>query len=127
MTVVYQRGIYLPEIDLWLDSQVPRPVAVVSHAHSDHLQSHAVTLATPATVALMRHRLGREGRGVEQRALQVGDLHELVEPGQRGRPCTRGDVVDADGFGGIGLERGLFRCGEPQDGVVDDVPEDCTA
>src|SRR2546422_352616 len=62
MTVVYQRGIYLPEIDLWLDPQVPRPVAVVSHAHSDHLQSHAVTLATPATVALMRHRLGREGR-----------------------------------------------------------------
>lgn len=62
MTVVYQRGIYLPEIDLWLDSQLPRPVAFVSHAHSDHLQSHAVTLATPATAALMRHRLGRQGR-----------------------------------------------------------------
>src|SRR5438270_1549856 len=62
MTVVYQRGSYLPEIDLWLDPQVPRPVAVVSHAHSDHIQSHAVTLATPATAALMRHRLGRRGR-----------------------------------------------------------------
>jgi Cft2 family RNA processing exonuclease len=62
MTVVYQRGIYLPAIDLWLDPQLPRPVAVVSHAHSDHIQSHAVTLATPATAALMRHRLGNHGR-----------------------------------------------------------------
>src|SRR5439155_1388604 len=39
-----------------------RPVAFVSQAHSEHLQSHAVTLATPATAALMRHRLGRQGR-----------------------------------------------------------------
>jgi Cft2 family RNA processing exonuclease len=62
MTVLYQRGIYLPQIDLWLDSQAPREVAVVSHAHSDHIQSHAFTLTTPATAVLMRHRLGRRGR-----------------------------------------------------------------
>lgn len=59
MTALYQRGIYLPEIDLWLDPQIPRPVAVVSHAHADHIQSHELTLATAATGALMRHRLGQ--------------------------------------------------------------------
>jgi hypothetical protein len=58
MVVSYQRGIDLPEIDLWLDPQIPRGTAAVSHAHSDHIQSHAVTLATPATAALMGHRLG---------------------------------------------------------------------
>src|SRR5438876_10361649 len=59
--VSFQRGIYRPGIDLWLDPQVPRGMAVVSHAHSDHIQSHAVALATPATAALMQHRLGRRG------------------------------------------------------------------
>jgi Cft2 family RNA processing exonuclease len=62
VTVCFQRGIYLPGIDLWFDPQVPREMAVVSHAHSDHIQSHAVTLATPATAALVRHRLGRRNR-----------------------------------------------------------------
>jgi Cft2 family RNA processing exonuclease len=62
MNLAYERGIYLPAIDLWLDAQAPRPVAVVSHAHSDHIQTHAFTLATPGTTALMRHRLGRRGR-----------------------------------------------------------------
>jgi Cft2 family RNA processing exonuclease len=62
MNVLFQRGVYLPAIDLWLDSQAPRPIAVVSHAHSDHIQQHGYTLATPATAALMQHRLGRRGK-----------------------------------------------------------------
>src|SRR5437867_4049312 len=62
MNVLYQRGVYLPQLDLWLDSQAPRPISVVSHAHSDHIQRHGFTLSTPATAALMRHRLGQQGR-----------------------------------------------------------------
>jgi Cft2 family RNA processing exonuclease len=62
MVVSYQRGIYLPEIDLWLDPQIPRGTAAVSHGHSDHIQTHAVTLTTPATAVFMRHRLGDGGR-----------------------------------------------------------------
>src|SRR5437870_5265870 len=62
MVVSFRRGIYLPEIDLWLDPQLPRDIAAVSHAHSDHIQSHAITLTTPATAALMAHRLGSGGR-----------------------------------------------------------------
>ena len=52
MNVLFQRGVYLPGIDLWMDSQAPRPIAFVSHAHSDHIQQHGYTLATPATAAL---------------------------------------------------------------------------
>jgi Cft2 family RNA processing exonuclease len=62
MVVSYQRGIYLPEVDLWLDPQIPRGTAAVSHAHSDHIQSHTVTLATSTTAVFLRHRLGRESR-----------------------------------------------------------------
>ena len=62
MNVLFQRGIYLPGIDLWLDPQVPCQMAVVSHAHADHIQTHAFTFSTPATALLMRHRLGRRGR-----------------------------------------------------------------
>ena len=75
MVVTYQRGIYLPEIDLWLDPQVPRPMAAVSHAHSDHIQNHAVSLATPATAALMRHRLGCGG---QCRSLPFGQRTEFT-------------------------------------------------
>jgi hypothetical protein len=74
MVVSYQRGIYLPEIDLWLDPQIPRGMAAVSHAHSDHIQSHVVTLATPATAAFMRHRLGPLG---ECRSLPFGQRAEF--------------------------------------------------
>lgn len=74
MNVLFQRGVYLPGIDLWLDSQAPRPIAFVSHAHSDHIQQHGYTLATPATAALMRHRLGRRGKC---RPLQFGQRAEF--------------------------------------------------
>jgi Cft2 family RNA processing exonuclease len=66
--------VYLPAIDLWLDSQAPRPIGVVSHAHSDHIQTHGFTLSTPATAALMRHRLGRRGRS---RPLSFGQRTEF--------------------------------------------------
>src|SRR6266700_3276452 len=80
MVVSYQRGIYLPEIDLWLDPQIPRGMAAVSHAHSDHIQSHDVTLATPATAALMGHRLGttrNERQGGRCRPLPFGRRTEF--------------------------------------------------
>lgn len=50
-------GIYLPELDLWLDPQVAKPAAWISHAHSDHARGlHAQVLATPETLHLYRVR-----------------------------------------------------------------------
>ena len=48
---------------LFLDARRRRACAFVSHAHSDHLGRHDRTIATAATAALARHRLGARARG----------------------------------------------------------------
>jgi Cft2 family RNA processing exonuclease len=53
-----ERGVHLPEIDLWLDPQGPRDRAFVSHAHSDHTGRHREAILTAGTSRLMRERLG---------------------------------------------------------------------
>src|SRR2546428_1067260 len=40
MEVRYERGIYLPKQDLWLDPRDAKRFAFVSHAHSDHIAPH---------------------------------------------------------------------------------------
>jgi Cft2 family RNA processing exonuclease len=65
MEVCYRSGIYLPALDLWLDPTIARERAVVSHAHSDHVRRHGVTVATPATARLIEHRYRRRGGFVE--------------------------------------------------------------
>ena len=40
MEVVFDRGVYLPELDLWLDSLRKQEVGLISHAHSDHTARH---------------------------------------------------------------------------------------
>lgn len=54
--VRYQRGIHLPEPDLWLDPRDPKPRAFVSHAHADHVARHESTICTDVTAALLRSR-----------------------------------------------------------------------
>ena len=50
-------GIRLPEIDLWLDPDVPVPAAWLSHAHSDHARGiHDTVIATSITAQIYRHR-----------------------------------------------------------------------
>jgi putative mRNA 3-end processing factor len=51
-TVTWDRGISLVGHDLWLDPQVVRAAAVVTHAHSDHARRHRHALLTSATLAL---------------------------------------------------------------------------
>jgi len=47
---------------LHLDARRRVPCAFVSHAHGDHIGRHDRTIATAATIALMRHRLGEPKR-----------------------------------------------------------------
>ena len=51
------------ECGLFLDSHRRAACAFVSHAHGDHIARHERTIATSATVALMRQRLGQKERG----------------------------------------------------------------
>ena len=59
MIEVRHRGaVHLPGPDLWLDPHYSKPLAFVSHAHSDHTGRHECTIATPATLRLMEARMG---------------------------------------------------------------------
>ena len=50
-------GIYFPAIDLWLDPQVSKPAAWISHAHMDHARFYSSTvIGTPITLAIYRLR-----------------------------------------------------------------------
>ena len=54
--VVWNRGIYLPEADLWLDPMRRAERAFISHAHSDHVARHRWTLCSPLTQHLLQKR-----------------------------------------------------------------------
>jgi putative mRNA 3-end processing factor len=72
--------LHVPQSVLFLDARRRAECAFVSHAHGDHIGRHDRTIATPATLALMRHRLGSRARG---EALPVG----------YGQPFGLGDLV----------------------------------
>ena len=55
--VRYERGVYLPQQDLWLDPWDAKRFAFVSHAHSDHIALHDEIIASERTARLMRARL----------------------------------------------------------------------
>ncbi len=55
--VRYHRGVELPEQRLWLDPWDPKPLAFVSHAHSDHVGKHPEIITSAATARLMQERL----------------------------------------------------------------------
>ena len=57
MEVVFDRGVYVPELDLWLDSTRKRETSVISHAHSDHTSRHLRPVVTPNTLLLLRDYL----------------------------------------------------------------------
>ncbi|MBU3666349.1 MAG: ATP-dependent DNA ligase [Chthoniobacterales bacterium] len=86
--VLYRGGVHLPHLDLWLDPDVPRGFAFVSHAHSDHAGRHRETVLSPGTSRLMRARIGASPhehvlefgapgmlRGAEFTLLPAGHVH----------------------------------------------------
>lgn len=56
MHVLYNRGIHLPGPGVWLDPHASQSAAVISHAHSDHVQRHDHVISTVPTAAMMRLR-----------------------------------------------------------------------
>ena len=58
LRVEYREGLYLPDLDLWLDAEGPREHCVISHGHSDHIAQHRAIVATPETARIFRHRCG---------------------------------------------------------------------
>jgi Cft2 family RNA processing exonuclease len=58
LRVEYREGLYLPDLDLWLDAEGPREHCVISHGHSDHIAEHRSIIATPETARIFQHRRG---------------------------------------------------------------------
>lgn len=61
--VTHPRGIYLPEADLWLDPHHGKARAFVSHAHSDHVARHGLTVCSEITHKLMVARKAAKKAG----------------------------------------------------------------
>ena len=59
MEVVFNRGVYLPGLDLWLDALRKQPSSVISHAHSDHTARHERPILTHGTRLLLGDYLRR--------------------------------------------------------------------
>ncbi|HEX3606088.1 MAG TPA: MBL fold metallo-hydrolase [Candidatus Dormibacteraeota bacterium] len=79
----YQRGVHLPALDLWIDARNGRDLAVVSHAHGDHIARHRRAICTEATRRVLAMRTGahrRRRHGWEEAAgtgLAYGEEMEL--------------------------------------------------
>jgi len=55
--VRYERGVYLPQQDFWLDPWDAKRFAFVSHAHGDHIAPHEEVIVSERTAFLMQKRL----------------------------------------------------------------------
>jgi len=60
--VKFRAGVYLPEIDWWLDAHFPVHRSFVSHAHSDHTALHREVICSLGTSRLMQARIPGERR-----------------------------------------------------------------
>jgi Cft2 family RNA processing exonuclease len=72
----YREGLYLPQIEWWLDARRPVLRSFVSHAHFDHLGRHAEILCSAATARFIRCRLPKKKR--IEHILPFGQTEQLT-------------------------------------------------
>jgi len=77
-------GIYLPDIDAWVDPSQAVPRALVTHGHADHARGgHGTVWATPETLAIMGVRYGEahDGQAVAYgKRFAIGDIAVTFYP-----------------------------------------------
>ncbi len=73
--VEFRAGVWLPQIEWWLDAHFPVARSFVSHAHSDHIAPHGEILCSAGTSRLMRARM--PGQRVEH-VLPFGHGEQLT-------------------------------------------------
>ncbi|MEO7598735.1 MAG: MBL fold metallo-hydrolase RNA specificity domain-containing protein, partial [Opitutus sp.] len=74
--IKFNNGVYLPQLDWWLDAHFPVARSFVSHAHSDHTALHREILCSAGTARLMRARL--PGERIEH-VLPFGQTEQLAD------------------------------------------------
>ena len=76
-------GIYLPEIDLWLDPRGNQDTAFISHAHADHFSKPNKAFCSPETAHLLTRRFGNSAESLQvvewekARAIEGWDIRVL--------------------------------------------------
>jgi len=55
--VEFRAGVWLPQIEWWLDARFPQLRSFVSHAHSDHIAPHREILCSAGTARIMQARM----------------------------------------------------------------------
>ena len=75
--VQYERGVFLPDENLWLDPWDAKPFAFVSHAHSDHIAPHDEIILSEKTARLMQARMPGERREHVLAFGQATEVHGL--------------------------------------------------
>jgi Cft2 family RNA processing exonuclease len=80
-----QSGIFLPEIDLWLDNtNASNSASWISHGHSDHARGcHAAVIGTPVTLRFYRMRLWLGEGQTEPRAIPLSFGQSMERNGAR--------------------------------------------
>ena len=73
--VEFRAGVWLPQVEWWLDAHFPQQRAFVSHAHSDHIAPHGEILCSSGTSRLMQARM--PGQRVEH-VLPFGHTEQLT-------------------------------------------------
>jgi len=68
-------GVWLPQIEWWLDARLRQRRSFVSHAHADHIAPHAEIICSPGTARLLQARL--PGRRL-QHVLPFGQTEPLA-------------------------------------------------
>ncbi|MES2475872.1 MAG: ATP-dependent DNA ligase [Verrucomicrobiota bacterium] len=86
--VHFQRGLHLPELDLWLDPWDAKPRAFVSHAHADHFARHESALCSDVTALLVRKRFHLAESRIEPVSFHV----PIVRDGFRLRLLPAGHI-----------------------------------
>ncbi len=87
--VRFQRGLHLPELDLWLDPWDAKPRAFVSHAHADHFARHESALCSDVTAALIHERFHLAENRIEAVSFHV----PVVRDGFRLRLLPAGHIT----------------------------------
>jgi DNA ligase 1 len=72
----HRNGLWLPQIEWWLDAQRPAERSFVSHAHFDHIARHREILCSVGTSRLMNARLPSKKRTAH--LLAFGQTEQLT-------------------------------------------------
>jgi DNA ligase 1 len=87
--VKFQRGLHLPELDLWLDPWDAKPRAFISHAHADHFARHGMAICSDVTAALVHARFK-----IPESRLEPASFHvPIVRDGFRLRMLPAGHIA----------------------------------